>query len=108
DVAGVTVTAGAITTQSATLATTGATLTVNLDPTAGSGAGPTTLVSLIDAAGVAVRTVPAGPYRTSADRSATATIHPLAAGSYTLLVAVAGAPPTTQPVTVASGGTSVT
>ena len=104
---GVVIAAGGTADGSASLASTGSTLTLTLSPAVGSTVLPGVLVGVEDSTGTVVNMVELGPARSASDAAATQAIANLAPGSYTLLVEQAGAEPVTQVVTLAGGGSTV-
>jgi hypothetical protein len=107
-VSGVQVTAGSASTANATLSTTGSTLTVDLAPDSSGNPLPNATVEVVDATGNVIGTAGLGGATAGTDSSATGTIGPLAAGSYTMQVTSGGRATANQAVTVASGGTTAT
>jgi hypothetical protein len=103
---GVSVSPGGTAAGSTGLASTGSTLTLTLSAAGGSTVLPSVQVGVEDSTGTTVQTVELGPARNSADLSDSGTAN-LAPGPYTLVVSQPGAAPTTQLVTLASGGSTV-
>ncbi|HTX00064.1 MAG TPA: carboxypeptidase regulatory-like domain-containing protein [Acidimicrobiales bacterium] len=93
-------------TANAVLPTSGATLTVQLEPDGG-GVLPAGTVSLVDSNGVAVLSEQLGPARSASDEAASATFGPLTPGSYTVSFVGAGTGATSESVSVPAAGTSV-
>jgi hypothetical protein len=104
---GIVVTAGATATASPTLSSAGSTVALQ-ELADSSGAFPPLVLSVLDPNGATVASTDLGPALSSSSLSATATLGPLASGSYTLSVSGQGLATTSQSLTMPSGTITVT